>query len=37
MARREKAELLIPASSMEVLKIVVIFGADDVYIKTKST
>ena len=32
MARREKAELLIPASSLEVLKIAVIFGADAVYI-----
>jgi len=32
MARREKAELLIPASSLEVLKTAVIFGADAVYI-----
>ena len=32
MARREKAELLIPASSLEVLKVAVIFGADAVYI-----
>ena len=29
---REKPELLIPASSLEVLKIAVIFGADAVYI-----
>ncbi len=32
MRRREKAELLIPASSLEVLKTAVIFGADAVYI-----
>ncbi len=32
MARREKAELLVPASSLEVLKTAVIFGADAVYI-----
>ena len=32
MARREKAELLIPASSLEVLKTAVVFGADAVYI-----
>jgi putative protease len=32
MARRETAELLVPASSLEVLKIAVIFGADAVYI-----
>ena len=30
--RREKPELLIPASSLEVLKTAVIFGADAVYI-----
>ena len=29
---RDKPELLIPASSLEVLKIAVIFGADAVYI-----
>lgn len=29
---RAKPELLIPASSLEVLKIAVIFGADAVYI-----
>ena len=29
---REKPELLIPASSLEVLKTAVIFGADAVYI-----
>ena len=32
MARRETAELLVPASSLEVLKTAVIFGADAVYI-----
>ena len=32
MRRRETAELLIPASSLEVLKTAVIFGADAVYI-----
>ena len=32
MRRRERAELLIPASSLEVLKTAVIFGADAVYI-----
>ena len=31
--RREKPELLIPASSLEVLKTAVIFGADAVYIR----
>ena len=30
--RREKPELLIPASSLEVLKTAVMFGADAVYI-----
>lgn len=30
--RREKPELLVPASSLEVLKTAVIFGADAVYI-----
>ena len=30
--RREKPELLVPASSLEVLKIAVIYGADAVYI-----
>ena len=30
--RRERPELLIPASSLEVLKTAVIFGADAVYI-----
>ena len=30
--RREKPELLIPASSLEVLKTACIFGADAVYI-----
>ena len=29
---RKKPELLIPASSLEVLKIAVIYGADAVYI-----
>ncbi len=32
MALREKPELLIPAGSLEVLKVAVIFGADAVYI-----
>ena len=32
MAQRRKPELLIPASSLEVLKTAVIFGADAVYI-----
>ncbi len=32
MKSREKPELLIPASSLEVLKIAVVFGADAVYI-----
>ena len=32
MARSNKAELLVPASSLEVLKTAVIFGADAVYI-----
>ncbi|MBQ8815804.1 MAG: U32 family peptidase [Lachnospiraceae bacterium] len=32
MRRRERAELLVPASSLEVLKTAVIFGADAVYI-----
>lgn len=32
MARRNTAELLVPASSLEVLKTAVIFGADAVYI-----
>ena len=32
MARRETAELMVPASSLEVLKTAVIFGADAVYI-----
>ncbi|MDD5935411.1 MAG: U32 family peptidase [Clostridiales bacterium] len=32
MSRREKPELLIPASSLEVLKTAVIYGADAVYI-----
>lgn len=32
MAKRRKPELLIPASSLEVLKTAVIFGADAVYI-----
>lgn len=32
MSRRERPELLVPASSLEVLKTAVIFGADAVYI-----
>ena len=32
MSRREKPELLIPASSLEVLKTAIIYGADAVYI-----
>ena len=32
MMRRKKPELLIPASSLEVLKTAVVFGADAVYI-----
>lgn len=32
MSRREKPELLIPASNLEVLKIAVMYGADAVYI-----
>ncbi len=32
MRRRDRAELLVPASSLEVLKTAVVFGADAVYI-----